>query len=82
MSEYFEECVSLRYRAAAYIEGFLERRGITLDTTYPTRMRSKFAGLRRCVALCLIAADVQHQGEADLFPGKGGELWASLWQEA
>ena len=31
---------------------------------------------------CLICADVQHQGEADLFPGKGGELWASLWQEA
>jgi hypothetical protein len=31
---------------------------------------------------CLIGADVQHQGEADLFPGKGGELWASLWQEA
>jgi hypothetical protein len=30
----------------------------------------------------LVAADVQHQGEADLFPGKGGELWASLWQEA
>ena len=27
----------------------------------------------------LIGADVQHQGEADLFPGKGGELWASLW---
>src|SRR5208282_5203550 len=22
---------------------------------------------------CLIGADVQHQGEADLFPGKGGE---------
>jgi hypothetical protein len=36
----------------------------------------------RCVTLCLIGADVQHQGEADLFPGKGGELWASLWQEA
>src|SRR6266436_2795721 len=32
--------------------------------------------------VCLIGADVQHQGEADLFPGKGGELWASLWQEA
>src|SRR5208282_1557293 len=38
--------------------------------------------VRRCVALCLIGADDQHQGEADLFPGKGGELWASLWQEA
>jgi hypothetical protein len=24
----------------------------------------------------------RHQGEADLFPGKGGELWASLWKEA
>ena len=34
------------------------------------------------VALCLIGADVQHQGEADLFPGKGDELCASLWQEA
>jgi hypothetical protein len=36
-------------------------------------------GLPTC---CLIGADVQHQGEADLFPGKGGELCASLWQEA
>src|SRR5271169_4560673 len=34
-----------------------------------------------CVALCLIGADVQHQGEADLFPGKVGELRASVWQE-
>ena len=33
-------------------------------------------------ACCLIGADVQHQGEADLFPGKGGEFWASLWKEA
>jgi len=31
------------------------------------------------VTCCLIGADVQHQGEADLFPGKSGELWASLW---
>ena len=29
----------------------------------------------------LISTDIQHQGEADLFPGKGGELRSSLWKE-
>src|ERR1700687_3184734 len=44
----------------------------------PTLSREPWDGnhVRRCVALCLIGADVQHQGEADLFPGKGCELWA------
>ena len=37
---------------------------------------------RTVKAETLIGADVQHQGEADLFPRKGCELWASLWQEA
>ena len=31
--------------------------------------------VRLMVTCCLVPADVQRQGEADLFPGKGGELW-------
>ena len=37
---------------------------------------------RTVKAETLIGADVQHQGEADLFPRKGCELLGSLWQEA
>jgi hypothetical protein len=57
-------------------------RSIFYETRLCERNRGGGSHVRRCMALCLIGADVQHQGEADLFPGKGGELWASLWQEA
>jgi hypothetical protein len=58
------------------------------EVTAPRRgMRPSIQSTRVCCfcrqtwlpTCCLICADVQHQGEADLFPGKGGELWASLW---
>jgi hypothetical protein len=42
MDAHFEKCVSLRYRAAAYIEGFMQRRGITLDTNYLDRSVKMF----------------------------------------
>jgi hypothetical protein len=59
-------------------------RSKSLSNSLPEELTGPWGGayVRRCVALCLIGADVQHPGEADLFPGKGGELRASLWQEA
>jgi hypothetical protein len=56
--------------------GIPRKQGLNLGETL------RWGYFRRCVTLCLIGANVQHQGEADLFPGKGGELRTSIWQEA
>jgi hypothetical protein len=57
---------------------------VTVDAECAQHQRASvvFAVRLGCLRAGLIRADVQHQGEADLFPGKGSELWASLWQEA
>src|SRR5712664_1455769 len=58
--------MSFRQRSVTYVKSFL--RAFTREKRYPTCFKFRF------VSSPLIGADVQHQGEADLFPGKGGEL--------
>jgi hypothetical protein len=42
MEDQSEQCSLLRYRVAAYIERFLENRGITLETNYLDRAVKMF----------------------------------------